>query len=72
MPVKKKALVKKKVVKKSPEVAQPMALNGDKTVNVRKIENGYIIREEVYSKKSGYTSKETFSKTAPTITMKKG
>lgn len=39
----------------------------ERSVEVRKIDNGYIVRESVYTPKKGYTSKERFSETAPTL-----
>lgn len=40
---------------------------GERSVEVRKIDNGYILRESVYSPRKGYTSTERYSPTAPTI-----
>lgn len=39
----------------------------EKTVEVRKIANGYIVRESSYGGKSGYTSTERFTEKPPTI-----
>jgi len=40
----------------------------DETINIRKIENGYIVRKECYGK-SGYKSVETFTPTKPEIEL---
>jgi hypothetical protein len=40
---------------------------GERSVEVRKIDNGYILRESVYSPRKGFTSTERYSPTAPTI-----
>lgn len=37
------------------------------SVEVRRIENGFIVRETSYGGKGGYTSTERFSDKAPTI-----
>lgn len=39
----------------------------ERTVDVRKIENGFIVRESCYSDKGGYKTSERFSPTAPEI-----
>jgi len=44
--------------------------NENETVRIRKIENGYVITHECYSKKNGYTSKECFSPQKPVISAK--
>lgn len=41
----------------------------ERTVEVRKIENGYVVRESVYSPRKGYTSKERFSEKCPTLAI---
>lgn len=37
------------------------------SIEVRKIENGYIVRETSYSGRGGYKSSERFSEKAPTV-----
>jgi hypothetical protein len=39
----------------------------ERSVEVRKIDNGYIVRESIYDPKKGYTSKERFTEKAPTL-----
>lgn len=39
----------------------------EKSVEVRKIANGYIVRESTYGGKTGYKSTERFSEKPPTI-----
>ncbi len=39
----------------------------EKSVSIRKIENGYIVSESTYGGKGGYKSTERFSPTAPTV-----
>lgn len=39
----------------------------EKTVAVRQIENGFIVRESTYTPKGGFTERERFSATAPTL-----
>lgn len=39
----------------------------EKTVDVRRIENGYIVRESSYGGKGGYKSTERFTDKPPTI-----
>lgn len=48
-------------------LASPAKTNEEVTVNVRKIENGFIIRRSSYDDKGGYKSSEHFSATAPQI-----
>lgn len=48
-----------------------VSISGGKTersVDIRKIENGYIVRESTYGPK-GYKSTERFTDKAPTISM---
>lgn len=42
----------------------------ERSVEVRKIDNGFIIRESVYNPKKGYTSTERFTDKAPTLDVK--
>ncbi len=42
----------------------------ERSVEVRKIENGYIIRESEYGGKGGYKSSERFCKDAPVLDLK--
>ena len=45
-------------------------LTGDKTVSVRKISNGFIIRQSSFNPRTQkFTESETFSKTAPKLTI---
>lgn len=45
-------------------------LTGDKTVSVRKISNGYIIRQSSFNPRTQkFTESETFSKTPPKLTI---
>lgn len=39
----------------------------ERSVEVRKIQNGFIIRESLYDPKKGYNSTERFSEKAPTL-----
>jgi hypothetical protein len=39
----------------------------EKSVEIRKIENGYIVRESTYGGKGGYKSTERFTEKPPTI-----
>lgn len=39
----------------------------EKSVEIRKIENGYIVRESTYGGKGGYKSTERFTDKPPTI-----
>lgn len=39
----------------------------ERSVEVRKIENGFILRESCYDPKKGYTSTERFVDKAPTL-----
>lgn len=41
----------------------------ERTVDVRKIENGFIVRESVYDPKKGYKSTERFTDKAPTLAV---
>lgn len=45
----------------------PSKANEEVTVNVRKIDNGFIIRRSSYDDKGNYKSSEHFSATAPQI-----
>lgn len=42
----------------------------ERSVEVRKIENGFIVRESVYNPKKGYSSTERFTDKAPTLAVK--
>lgn len=64
--------------KKAPAKAAPIKANRatvcegpggrmEKTVDVRRIENGYIVRESSYGGKGGYKSTERFTEKPPTI-----
>ena len=44
---------------------------GEMNVSVRKIENGYIVREETFNKRGDYKTKETFTEVAPKIEIQK-
>lgn len=44
----------------------------EKSVEVRKISNGYIVRESTYGGKAGYKSTERFSEKPPTIQIGPG
>jgi len=45
-------------------------LTGDKTVSVRKIKNGFIIRQSSFNSSTGkFTEPETYSKAAPKLTI---
>lgn len=51
--------------------AVPVAPNtGEKTISVRKINNGWIIREEWVTPTGRYKNKETFTKTKPVFQIK--
>lgn len=41
--------------------------NVEKSVSIRKIENGYIVSESTYGGKAGYKSKETFTTKPPVV-----
>lgn len=41
----------------------------DETINIRKIENGYIVRKECYGK-SGYKAVETYTPTKPEVELR--
>jgi hypothetical protein len=53
-----------------------MSMSNDKSMNIRKIENGYIVRESGYTgrgKNKNYFEKERFSPTNPvSVNMKFG
>lgn len=59
-----------KSVKSKPTIAKSSAvpINEHHSVSVSKISNGYIIRES-HDGPNGYTSKETYSRTKPKVTM---
>lgn len=46
------------------------AKGSERSVEVRKIENGFIVRESVYNPKKGYTSTERFCDKAPVLDVK--
>jgi len=53
---------------KKAQITAPVTKSGsEKTITVRKISNGYVIREETYDKKGTFNIKETFTKTAPEL-----
>lgn len=64
----KKAATKGPVVKANRAVVSDACgpSNTEKTVEVRKIDNGYIVRESSYGPK-GYSSRESYSAKPPTI-----
>lgn len=41
--------------------------NGDSSIYLEKIENGYVTTTEEYNKSSGYRSKRVYSVTAPKL-----
>lgn len=41
----------------------------EKSINIRKIENGYILSESTYGGKGGYKSTERFVEKPPVITV---
>lgn len=53
--------------KKNPMPSCPEAREESKTISVRRISNGYLIRESSSSPKGGYKEKETFSKAPPKL-----
>jgi hypothetical protein len=55
----------------APAVKMPMptSVDSERSIHVRKIENGHIIRESGMDGKGNYMSKETYSPTPPTIQM---
>lgn len=65
----KKSAPKKSSGSKPVPVTRVSVCEGDreKSVSVRKIENGYIVRETEYGGKGGYKERERFSATAPKI-----
>lgn len=71
-----KALGGAKAAKSTPKGSAPitrLSVSDGKTersVSVRKIENGYIVRECTYGGKGGYKETERFSQTAPDIDLK--
>lgn len=45
---------------------------GEKSVEIRKISNGFVVRESSWNGKGQYKSKETFSAKAPTVQLAPG
>ena len=56
--------------RKSPSVGKPVPCGngGDCTVTIRKIANGYIVRESTYTGRT-FKEKETYCETAPKLGM---
>lgn len=71
-PAKKKAPAKKKssssTARKGCDSPMP-AGNSETTTSVRKISNGYVVRQSTYGN-GKYQEKETFTKTKPSIDIK--
>lgn len=44
----------------------------ERSVSIRKIENGYIVSESIYGGKGGYKSKETFTAKPPVVQVEPG
>lgn len=69
-----KVLAKKSAPKASPGRGAPVTRvtvsdqrGAERSVEVRKIDNGFIVRESLYDPKKGYTSKERYCEKAPTL-----
>lgn len=50
-----------------PKISAPVSSNQSVSVDVRKIDNGYIVRKSTYDDKGNYKSSERFSATKPTV-----
>lgn len=50
-----------------PSVAMPKSSGEDRQIDIRRIENGWVIRESWTTKKGEYQSKETFSEKQPSL-----
>lgn len=69
-------IAKKAAPKKASGIASPVTSasfrgkpGAEKSVDIRQIENGYIIRESACDAKGRYKSVERFSEKAPTIQL---
>ncbi len=67
---KSKSRTKRKKEQAGNAVSVPVPSSGESSITVRKIENGYVVRESTYNEKTGnFTAKETFSVDPPKVTL---
>lgn len=67
----KEGVGRKSASKAAPAISRMSVSDGksERSVSIRKIDNGFIVSESTYGPKCGYKTKETFTPTAPKIEM---